>query len=296
MGTLTKQIYRYTHKRNMRHNENLWPYVKIRRNETGEITDLSYKSQNMRLTSLSSLQNAYSDSVLLTATGPSVNELDFSQRPANVRAAGVNGAWHLHRQLNFNFYFIVDMTFIDHHESIIKEICSAQDVLLFTTVMGVIKLIEMNGLENIHCKITVIEDACYQTYCPSVRADEITAFFTAETSFALSTHNPKIAFSKDIRKGVFDAGTVVYWALQVLGFMGFTTIYIAGLDLNNLNEPRFYENRASMRPSFLHNKLNTIVLPALKLAQQTLSMKGVNIINLSPHSAVPESTFPKKGF
>lgn len=43
MGTFFKQIYRYSHPRAFRHNENLWPYVNITRSSTGEIVRLAYK-------------------------------------------------------------------------------------------------------------------------------------------------------------------------------------------------------------------------------------------------------------
>jgi hypothetical protein len=45
MGSLYKQIYRYTRPRAFRHNENLWPYTKITRAESGEIRTLQYKGQ-----------------------------------------------------------------------------------------------------------------------------------------------------------------------------------------------------------------------------------------------------------
>ncbi len=46
--------------------------------------------------------------VLLTATGPSVKALRFENIPA-MPAIGVNGAYCLHRQVDFRFYVIVDM-------------------------------------------------------------------------------------------------------------------------------------------------------------------------------------------
>ena len=46
MGSLYKQIYRYTRPRAFRHNENLWPYTKITRAESGEIRTLQYKGQH----------------------------------------------------------------------------------------------------------------------------------------------------------------------------------------------------------------------------------------------------------
>lgn len=77
MGSLFKQIYRYTRPRAYRHNENLWPWVKIRRAESGEICALQYKGESVPLCSLSELKDAFSGPMLLTATGPSINDVDF---------------------------------------------------------------------------------------------------------------------------------------------------------------------------------------------------------------------------
>lgn len=45
MGSLFKQIYRYTRPRAYRHNENLWPWVKIRRAASGERRNLYFTVQ-----------------------------------------------------------------------------------------------------------------------------------------------------------------------------------------------------------------------------------------------------------
>lgn len=99
-----------------------------------------------------------------------------------------------------------------------------------------------------------------------------------------------------MRHGVVDAGTVMYWALQVLYFLGFKKIYIAGLDLNNFNQPRFYENFNTMLPSFLEDKIKNIVFPAMELASHVFKKDNITVINLSPQSALPDSVFPRKDF
>ncbi|KNC90753.1 sugar glycosyltransferase [Trabulsiella odontotermitis] len=296
MGTLTKQLYRYSHKRNMRHNENLWPFVKIQRDSEGEITTFTYRKEPINIVRLSSLAQKYTGDVFLTATGPSINTLNFSKLPKTIIKSGVNGAWHLNEFIKFNLYFVVDMTFIDHHTSVMQGICNDRDVTLFTTVMGVVKLIEEFGSSNILCQIAILEDICYQTYQPAVKKESIYNTFKNNVDIVFSSEQNHIAYSKDIRRGVFDAGTVVYWALQTLGYLGFKKIYIAGLDMNNFNNPRFYEDKASKRPSFLENKVKDTVMPALQLASDVLSDRGVAVINLSSQSAVPESIFPKQDF
>ena len=58
MGSLFKQIYRYTHRRAFRHNENLWPFTHITRAASGEIRTLKYKGKTVPLVNLSELKDS----------------------------------------------------------------------------------------------------------------------------------------------------------------------------------------------------------------------------------------------
>ncbi len=64
MGSLFKQIYRYTRPRAYRHNENLWPFTRITRAPSGEISALRYKGKTVPLVSLSALKNSMQGEVL----------------------------------------------------------------------------------------------------------------------------------------------------------------------------------------------------------------------------------------
>jgi Kdo-III transferase WaaZ len=162
--------------------------------------------------------------------------------------------------------------------------------------MGVVKLINRFSFENIHCQLAVIEDICYETFKPAIKHDELFHTLKDNPNISFSKTHPNIAFSRDIRQGVVDAGTVMYWALQVLYFMGFSRIYITGLDMNNFSQPRFYENPETMLPSFLDDKVHDVVIPALDLAAQIFANKEIDVINLSPKSAIPSSVFTRKDF
>ncbi|MFJ5854881.1 sugar glycosyltransferase [Enterobacter cancerogenus] len=296
MGSLTKQLYRYTHKRNMRHNENLWPFIKLSRSNSGEITNLCYKGQSIHLTTLSSLHQQFDGEVLIAASGPSIKSIDFRSLPSSVITAGANGAWHLHNQLRFSLYFVVDMNFIDRQSALMKSIIGCKDVILFTTVMGIVKLIRRFGYQNIQCKICIIEDICYETYKPSIKRKDFRKALVDTPGIVFSDTHPDCGFSRDVRHGVVDAGTVMYWALQVIYFLGFKKIYIAGLDMNNFHKPRFYENSNTMLPSFLEDKVQGIVIPAMTLASTIFKKENITVINLSPQSAIPDSVFPRKDF
>lgn len=295
MGTFTKQIYRYTHPRNMRHNENLWPYVKIKRDGTGAISDLFYKGQNFPLVNLSELKNSFSGEVLLTATGPSINNIDFSLIP-DLPAAGVNGAWHLSKKLDFKIYVIVDMIFIDNQYELLKKIIADRSIILFTTMHGIVRLANKFSPGNILCRVALIEDKCFAIYQPAINRDEVYNKLHTQKDIDFSSENKNIAFSHDIRTGIFDAGTVAYWSLQILAFLGFKKIYIAGLDMTNFSSPRFYETKNSMLPSFLENKLQDIIIPAFKLASDSLKKINIEVINLSTESAIPAHIFLKMDY
>lgn len=293
MSSLFKQIYRYTRPRAWRHNENLWPYAKISRAETGEITDLTYKGTRVPLVSLSALKGSFQGDVLLTATGPSTLAADFSAVPQTMPVMGVNGAYFLQGQLQFSLYIVVDMEFFDSKSEIITSVIKNPHILFFTTLHGVAKIYERHQREEIQCQIALIEDACYKIYQGKITDDRKRQVYQGNSAVVFDDQNTHICFSTDIRQGIFDAGTVVYWALQVLYFLGFDRILISGLDMNNFHQPRFYENDNNKLPSYLESKLENIVFPAFSLASRVLKKSDVHVFNLSQGSAIPELTFKK---
>lgn len=292
MGTFFKQIYRYTHPRRYRHNENLWPYVKITRAKEGHINSLNLRGQAVPIVDLSELQRKYSGDLLIVASGPSVNETDFTPIQS-LPAMGVNGSWYLYNKVNFKFFVIVDMTFIDQRLSIVEEVINDADVLFFTTVHGIVKIIDRFGQSAIHCQVAIIEDACVQIFQPKVMNDEISLHSQHEMSVSICKDNKSIAFNHDIRRGIFDAATVVYWSLQIVQFLGFNRIIIAGLDMNNFQHPRFYENKDDISPSYLESQFTTLIEPAFKHARKELESKGIEVLNLSLNSALDNSIFRK---
>jgi len=292
MKSLLKQIYRYTHPRAYRHNENLWPYLKIKRAEQGHISELNINGKPIAISDINALQHKFQGDLLLVASGPSVKETDFSTL-TTTPAMGVNGAISLQAGINFNFYVVIDMTFIDQRQSIIKDIISREDLYFFTTAHGILKIVNKFGHHKIKCNICLIEDACYKIYQPSLSDCEIKEQFQNSPDVMFDKNNEYIAFNKDIREGIFDSGTVVYWALQIIFYLGFQRIIIAGLDMNNFNQPRFYENANDRLPSFLENKVDSLIIPAFSLASNTFKENNISVINLSKNSAIDSSIFQK---
>lgn len=292
MGTFFKQIYRYTHTRPFRHNESLWPYVKITRATNGEIVGLCYRRQQIPIVHLTDLKGRFDGNILLTATGPSVKNLCLEKFPT-MPAMGVNGAYFLHDRVDFQFYVIVDMGFIDQRPEIIHQIINDPCLTLFTTVHGVIKIIDKFCLESVKCSFAVIEDAAFKIYQPKIATDDLRSTYSDNHNAVFAADRQDIAFNHDIRSGIFDAGTVVYWALQILTFLGFQQLFIIGLDMNNFNQPRFYEVAENKLPTDLEDKAADLVIPSFRHASDQMKKKNILIKNLSVTSAISNDIFEK---
>ena len=291
MRSLLKQIYRYTHSRAYRHNENLWPYLKIERATTGEIITFRYKGLNIPIIELSSLKNSCSGSLLLATTGPSINQIDFSCIPP-LTVMGVNGAYHLNNVLNFTHYVIVDMTFIDDRKEVVTEIISNASLVLFTTAHGIIKLIQMFGWEKVQCRLALIEDAAFKIY----QHKNIHSKLDTIPSVYFHHGLPNIAFNTDIRSGIIDSGTVAYWAMQIAYYLGYEQLFIAGLDMTNFSLPRFYETPNDILPSRLAESLDSKIIPSFELAARLFNEKNIDIVNLSENSAIDDAIFKKVNY
>ncbi|KYP95945.1 sugar glycosyltransferase [Sodalis-like endosymbiont of Proechinophthirus fluctus] len=295
MSTFFKQIYRYTRPRSYRHNENLWPFCRITHALTGDITQLRYKGQLVPLVPLTDWHHRFSGDALITATGLSINEMDFAGLPA-MTVVGVNGAYALKDRLDFQLYIIVDMSFIDRRTDVLRAIIADPTLTLFTTLHGIARIIDRFTLPAVRCRLALIEDACYRIYQPRVPGNGVGRHFGQDPHIRFNPDYPDIAFTTDIRNGIFDAGTVVFWALQILLYLGFTRLYIAGLDMTNFHQPRFYESDYDKLPSFLAEKFTSVIVPAFTLAREVLQQNGVEVKNLSLNSALCGEIFEKVSF
>lgn len=295
MGSLFKQIYRYTRPRSFRHNENLWPWTKIQRAATGDICSLNYKGQSVPLVSLSELKGSAQGEILLTATGPSTRNIDFKKLPEDIPVMGVNGAYSLALDIRFSLYVIVDMEFFDKRRDIIQSIVADSRIILFTTMHGIAKILDRHA-SGLKCRLVLIEDACYKIYQPKVPDDKKWDAYKESDRMRFCDGRNDICFSTDIRQGIFDAGTVVYWAFQILFFMGFETILVSGLDMNNFHQPRFYETTENKLPSYLETKVDNLVMPSFAHAAHIMKENKSKILNFSLESAVPDAIFTKVSF
>ncbi|MCX2691889.1 lipopolysaccharide biosynthesis protein [Pseudomonas sp. DCB_CB] len=113
-------------------------------------------------------------------------------------------------------------------------------------------------------------------------------------SWALwSKRGRSIGFSKNMEYGYFDARTIAYVALQIAYHLGFSKVFLVGVDLNQ-SAGRFYENGASViSPCGLDKHFEQRILPSLKLMSSDVVNEEFKVYNLSPTSRIPKSIIPK---
>lgn len=230
--------------------------------------------------------------MLLTATGPSVKVTRFDNIPT-MPTIGVNGAYSLHPQVDFRFYVIVDMGFIDSRPDIVRDIIQRTELILFTTVHGVARILDHFGQALIACRLAIVEDAACKIYNPRLNRIALYDHYSRVPGVVFSTACNTLGFSEDIRCGIFDAGTVAYWALQIITYLGFKQLFIAGLDMNNFHLPRFYETDQNRLPTSLQEKMESQVIPAFQHASAIMKSRHISVKNLSLHSAIGSEIFEK---
>ncbi len=167
MGSLFKQIYRYTRPRTFRHNESLWPYTQIERADTGEIARLRYKGRaRWRLRTSARLKTAPKARIARQqGLQPSLS-ISANCR-AQSRLWGSMAPWFLSGKVTFSLYVIVDMEFFDRRQDVIRSVIADPNILLFTTMHGIAKILDRHAAD-LRCRLALIEDACYKIYQPKV--------------------------------------------------------------------------------------------------------------------------------
>lgn len=275
-----KFIYKIVFPKTHKHNRRFWPYYHVKRDSQQRLQKVYFKKTQVSENTLPQIQNK---KLMLVATGPSINTLphhNFVQ--PDIDYMGVNGAITL-AHVKFKYYVVIDHNFVADRFDLFREILQTR-CILFTTARCLDLILRTMPIEDVKCEIKTLE---------VITRNEVEVFLEAKQPI-----NPKnkayyfkngYGFSKDIFTQVFDYFTVAYVALQIGQYLGYSHIFLAGLDMTNFNQPRFYETAENKQPTLLDLHHET-VLNAFELAQDYLKQK-TQVINLSLNSAI--LSFPK---
>jgi hypothetical protein len=293
-NSLLKLLYRHTHSRLNRHNERLWPHVRVGRNAAGEIDSFSYRGRDFPLMNAVLARGSRSGVGHIIASGPSVNDIDYA-RLALTNVMGVNGAIALtdRHPIAFDTYCFNDTGFVRARPQLVRRIVT-QDLLLFTTPLSLWHVLQQVPADDIRCRLFLIENPQFRARLPQRSVQAVLANAPAG-ALTLFDEARVLGFAHDIRQGLFDAGTVAYSALQIMAWLGHTEIVLHGVDLQDAAKvPRFYETPADTLPTTLDQYLPHHILPAFTAAANLLAGQGVRIVNLSPHSALVADRIDKR--
>ncbi|MBD9633300.1 lipopolysaccharide core biosynthesis protein [Pseudomonas sp. PDM19] len=103
----------------------------------------------------------------------------------------------------------------------------------------------------------------------------------------------RIGFSRNMSKGYFGGRTIPYAATQLACHLGFSQVFIIGMDLNK-SIGRFYETGTAALPSSLDEDFEDYILPSFRIVAEKVSPRfPLRLFNLSPDSRLPASVVPK---
>ncbi|OTA19195.1 lipopolysaccharide core biosynthesis protein RfaZ [Xenorhabdus beddingii] len=281
---ITKSIYRNICGKKMKHNMNFWPHINILRNVNGKIDTVFFNKRNI---DIASFEFSSGKPLIIIASGPSVIDIDidfFNSEKFDI--LGVNGAYKLSKSVSFKYHVIIDRTFIINRFDIVSDILNNNSLTLLTTIDCLNEILMEDHLIAIKCKVVIIEHIDQPVYKKKkelfdIISDELIA-------------NQNIAFSLNLNKGFYDGNTVTYAALQIAFFLNYKEIYFAGLDMNNFDKPRFYEDSSDILSTELDENLKNTIIPCFDLSEELAKKNGIMIYNLSMFSAI--NSFKKIDF
>lgn len=277
-----KTVYRLTHSREYQHNKNLWPFFRVIRNASGNIQDVYFKNQ--KINNVSVPAKLREKPLLIMATGPSVRDINVDFFDDTFDYMGVNGASSI-ESVNFCWYVIIDRSFVLNRLALVKALVARDDLILFCNYASLEPIFSHIPRQNIRCRFKIFETAS---------STRIRRFMDATSP--IEKNQPEhfwynnMGFSKSVEHILFDYGTVAYPALQIACALGYREIYIAGLDMNNFDKPRFYETEQDRLSTILDRDFNDICC-AFTSSQYYCEQNNIRVVNLSPESAI--SAFPK---
>lgn len=108
-----------------------------------------------------------------------------------------------------------------------------------------------------------------------------------------SGRNKTMGFSKNLKRGFFDARTVAYLALQLAYHLGFSKVFLVGVDLDQ-SVSRFYEEQgARVSPCVLDEHFHTRILPSFEILAKYVMNKDFQVYNVFDVSRIPAGLVPR---
>ena len=222
---------------------------------------------------------------MLVGTGPSSKQITSKHiNDQQIDFIGMNGSIAL-ANVTFKYYVIIDHDFVQQRFDLVQRVLKS-NCDFFTTARCLDEILRKTSIEEIYCKINVIE-----VFSSGKNERFMGKSIKQNINNSEYFFDQNFAFSLNYRDAVFDYYTVAYTALQIAFGLGYKTIYMLGIDLTHLNAPRFYETDDTKQPTLLNHHLDSI-LTAFNTASLLFRQKEIQVYNLSKSSLI--ECFPKQ--
>ena len=240
---------------------------------------------HLTLNGFDDCRNTESGAVFIIASGMSAKSFPL-QKFAHVPMITMNGAisMFLGTDIKPCFYACTDKSFSEQQPSLFKyAMAASRNVALWEDHA------RSSGIRPAG-QLYPLTKAKKPSWLDAVRGKH--AALVANYSVP-GFHQRPIGFSKDMSEGFFDARTVAYLTLQLAYHLGFSKVFLVGVDLNE-KSGRFYENRTSANsPCGLDQHYHTRILPSFELMSRKVIGDDFRVYNLSDCSRIPESVIPR---
>jgi KDO transferase-3 len=247
---------------------------------------------------LDGIRNTQHGACFLVGTGPSLKDVDLGLLK-QYRTFGVNGAITNFKAAGFapNYYAIADHEFFETRFPMVRDAVEA-GCKCFFSFSGLSRMCEF-GPDLLGKTDMYVIDAVNRHYGrPRLGDDELQTRFANDTDLVFGECRDldatKVGFSRNLGKGVFCPGTILYWALQIAYHIGYRRIFILGMDLNYQGpNPRSYAEPGRAQPSSIPRIYEESILPSFQLVAGLCQREDLKVYNLSPTSRLPESVIPR---
>lgn len=231
------------------------------------------------------VRNIARGSVIIMASGSSAKDFPL-ERFAGVPVITMNGAISMFADTATKpfFYICTDTSFPKQQPELFSQaLSSSKHVALWSE-----QIAEVGG--TCSAKLYPLQKAAGFSLKQAMSQGQSAC---VRPRFAWNARARSIGFSKDLSEGFFDARTVAYAALQLAYHLGFSRVFLVGVDLNQA-AGRFYETADSAKsPCGLDQHYEGRVLPSLKLMAERVVDERFAVFNLSAASRIPASVIPK---
>lgn len=110
--------------------------------------------------------------------------------------------------------------------------------------------------------------------------------------FSLFRQKPnRVGFSRNMSKGYFGGRTIPFAALQLAYHLGFSKVFLVGVDMN-AQPGRFYEQGEAALPTRLDEDYEDYILPSFELLAEQVVGPAFQVFNLSQTSRLPGDLVP----